>query len=110
MVYKRRSDLPPPGMPFESPAQKVMRTILKILAGLVIAGLLAACHSTPDNVKTAEKANAKRDDTLNAQKSVTDSTSVPSKQDADFMIKATSGSEKELRGLAAARRAVVGEK
>ena len=66
---------------------------MKKLLILAAAGVFAvACNNAPDNVKTAEKAN----DSLANQQSVTDSASTPSKQDVDFMIKATSGSQFEV--------------
>jgi putative membrane protein len=66
------------------------------ISGLLAAGLLVGCNSTPDNVKTAEKVNDQHTDTLNNQKSVTDSTSVPSKEDAEFIVKAKTGSQLEV--------------
>jgi putative membrane protein len=67
------------------------------LAGVVAAGLLTACGNNPDNVKTAEKANDQKTDSLSNQQSVTDSSAgVPSRQDADFMVKATAGNQLEV--------------
>jgi putative membrane protein len=69
-----------------------------LMAGVLAAGMFAAaCNNSPDNVKTAEKANDQKIDTLQNKQSVTDSgAGVPSKQDADFMVKATSGSKLEV--------------
>lgn len=64
-------------------------------AGLMV--VLAACGGgQPDNVKTADSVNNKRVDSLSNNQSVTDSTSVPSKQDADFMVKAANGAQFEV--------------
>jgi putative membrane protein len=63
----------------------------------VLALALAACGNQPDNVKTAEKVNARRSDSLQNQQSVTDSgRGVPSRQDAEFMVKATNGAQFEV--------------
>jgi putative membrane protein len=69
-----------------------------LLAGILAAGMFAAaCNSSPDNVKTADSANNSKIDSLTNKQSVTDSSAgVPSKQDADFMVKATSGSQLEV--------------
>jgi len=67
------------------------------LGGLLLAGALIACNNnTDDNVKAAEKLNAQKIDTENKTKSVTDSTSVPSKQDADFIVEAKTGNQLEV--------------
>jgi putative membrane protein len=73
-----------------------MKTL--ICAGaLGFAVALAACGGQPDNVKTADSVNNQRIDSLSAKQSVTDSgTSVPSKQDAEFMVKATNGAQFEV--------------
>ena len=75
-----------------------------LICGLGL-GLLAgvACNSSPDSVKEAQKANDSISDSLSKKQSVTDaSAAVPSKQDADFMVKAASGGmlEVELGKLA----------
>jgi putative membrane protein len=74
------------------------------LCGLGLGLLLGvACNSSPDSVKDAQKANDSTVDSLSKKQSVTDSsTAVPSKQDADFMVKAASGGmlEVELGKLA----------
>lgn len=62
-----------------------------------------ACNSSPDSVKEAQKANDSTVDSLSKKQSVTDSsTATPSKQDADFLVKAASGGmlEVELGKLA----------
>src|ERR1700748_1680484 len=80
----------PKGMIIEA---SIKTKSMKKLLILAAAGVFAvACNNAPDNVKTAEKAN----DSLANQQSVTDSASTPSKQDVDFMIKATSGSQFEV--------------
>ncbi|HEY4337692.1 MAG TPA: DUF4142 domain-containing protein [Puia sp.] len=63
-----------------------------------VAGVFAACGGgQPDNVKTADSVNNQRTDSLANQQSVTDSTnSVPSKQDAEFMVKAANGAQFEV--------------
>ena len=68
-------------------------------------GLLAtfACNSSPDSVREAQKANDSITDSLSKKQTVTDaSTAAPSKEDADFMVKAASGGmlEVELGKLA----------
>jgi len=74
------------------------------LFGIGLSFLVAfACNSSPDSVKEAQKANDSTVDSLSKKQSVTDSsTAVPSKQDADFMVKAASGGmlEVELGKLA----------
>ena len=76
-----------------------------IICGLGFSLLIAAgCNnSTPDSVKEAQKANDSTVDSLTKKQSVTDSsTTIPTKQDADFMVKAASGGmlEVELGKLA----------
>lgn len=76
-----------------------------IIYGLGFSLLLGAgCNnSTPDSVKEAQKANDSMVDTLAKKQSVTGSfTPIPTKKDADFMVKAASGSmlEVELGRLA----------
>jgi len=78
-----------------------MNIIRNALAGplataLLTAGLLAACQNSPDNLKTAEKVNADRIDSANKTTSLADSASVPTKQDAQFMVKAKSGNQLEV--------------
>jgi putative membrane protein len=79
--------------------QKTAKRLWPVL-GLLAAWILAAAcnNSNPDNVKTAESANVKRDDSLQNKVSVTDSgrTGIPSKFDADFMVKATAGNQLEV--------------
>lgn len=79
---------------------KDVRTARMAAAGLLAAGLLGtimACHNTPDNVKTAVKANDQKIDSLSNKQSVTDSSAgIPSRGDADFMVKATAGNEEEV--------------
>jgi len=72
--------------------------VRKKLMGVLVMGLLmAACQNNPDNVKTAEKANDQKNDSLTSQQSVTDSgKGIASKQDADFMVKATAGNQLEV--------------
>lgn len=71
---------------------------MKKLMGMLVAGfLMAACHNNPDNVKTAVKANDHRSDSLANKESITDSgAGIPSRQDADFMVKATAGNQLEV--------------
>jgi len=59
---------------------------------------VAACGGgQPDNVKTADSVNSERHDSLSVKQSVTDSSaSVPSKQDAEFMVKAANGAQFEV--------------
>jgi len=67
------------------------------VAALGAAVTLAACGGQPDNVKTADSANKAKIDSMEVKKSVTDSgTSVPSRQDAEFMVSATSGAQFEV--------------
>ena len=85
------------------------------LYGLVSSLLIiAGCHSsTTDSVKTAEKENNDNADSLRKKQSVTDSsTAIPSKQDADFIVKAASGGmlEVELGKLAQSHAARQGVK
>jgi putative membrane protein len=69
--------------------------ISMLVTGLVGVGV--ACNNNPDNVKTAEKANAQKTDSLTNKQSVTDSSvGIASRQDADFMVKATAGNEQEV--------------
>ena len=69
----------------------------KLMGVLAIAILLAACHNNPDNVKTAEKANDQKGDSLTNKQSVTDSgAGIASRQDADFMVQATAGNQLEV--------------
>jgi putative membrane protein len=66
----------------------------------LVLGLFAgACNNgSHDNVKLAEKENGKQTDSLENKQSVTDSSSaVPSKQDADFVVKAASGGMLEVQ-------------
>ena len=61
------------------------------MAGAVLGMLVAACNNnaSTDSVKSAEKANNANEDTMAKNQSVTDSSNaIPSKQDADFMVKA----------------------
>jgi len=70
-------------------------------------------NSTPDSVKEARKANDSTVDTLAKKQSVTDSsTTIPTKQDADFLVKAASGGmlEVELGTLAQSNAAKKGVK
>jgi putative membrane protein len=71
------------------------------IAGLALTFLVAAgCNnsSSTDSVKQAQKANDSSADSLAKQQSVTDaSTAVPSKQDADFLVKAYSGGMLEIQ-------------
>src|ERR1700742_193423 len=68
-------------------------------AALALGLLAGACNNgSHDNVKLAEKENDKQTDSLDNKKSVTDSsTAVPSKQDADFVVKAASGGMLEVQ-------------
>jgi len=68
------------------------------LLGVLVAGIVVTgCQSGPDNVKTAEKANDQKVDSLPVKQSMTDSTAgVASRADADFMVKATAGSQQEV--------------
>jgi len=81
-----------------------MKYIIMIggLVGCLILG--PGCNnSNPDSVKEAQKANDSTVDSLAKKQSVTDSaTTIPTKQDADFMVKAASGGmlEVELGKLA----------
>jgi putative membrane protein len=69
----------------------------KLMGALAVGILLAACHNNPDNVKTAEKANDQKNDSLTNKESITDSSKgIASKQDADFMVKATAGNQLEV--------------
>jgi len=82
-----------------------MRSKTLIICGLGFSLLLgASCNnSAPDSVKEAQKANDSTVDSLAKKQSVTDSsTTIPSKQDADFVVKAASGGmlEVELGKLA----------
>ena len=79
--------------------KKTARWLWPAAGALAMGMLAAACNnSNPDNVKTAETANVKRDDSMQNRASVTDSghTGVPSKYDADFMVKATAGNQLEV--------------
>lgn len=73
-----------------------MKKVLTAALGLSL--LAAACHSgSTDSVKSAEQANDRNVDTLAKTQSVTDSSNaIPSKQDADFMVKAASGGMLEI--------------
>lgn len=73
--------------------KNLIRTALVV--GVVAA---VACNSgSDDSVKNAEKANDRNADTLAKNQSITDSSNaVPSKQDADFMVKAASGGMLEV--------------
>ena len=74
-----------------------MRNIL--VYGLGFCLLLGpGCNSSnPDSVKEAQKANDSTVDTLAKKQSVTDSSAtIPTKQDADFMVKAASGGMLEV--------------
>jgi len=73
----------------------VMKKYLWIIA---VAGAFAACGGgQPDSVKSADSVNNKRTDSLANGQSVTDSsTAVPSKQDAEFMVKAANGAQFEV--------------
>ena len=76
-----------------------MKWLWPAVGALAMGMLAAACNnSNPDNVKTAESANVKRDDSMQNKASVTDSgqTGVPAKFDADFMVKATAGNQLEV--------------
>jgi putative membrane protein len=65
------------------------------MALLVAAG--CNNNSGTDSVKQAEKENSANTDSLQKEKSVTDSsTAVPSKQDAEFLVKAYSGGMLEV--------------
>lgn len=79
--------------------KKVLDTRTTLMS-VLIAGLLGtgmACHNAPDNVKTAEKANDQKIDSLSNKQSVTDSSAgVPARGDADFMVKATAGNQEEV--------------
>lgn len=72
-----------------------MRIVLYTgVLGFLVA--LASCGGgQPDNVKSADSANDKRTDSMANAQSVTDS-SAPSKQDAQFMVKATNGAQFEV--------------
>jgi putative membrane protein len=90
-------------MGFEADTRKkCMSNLLNLragsLAGILAAGMFAAaCNNSPDNVKTADSANNSKIDSLSNKQSVTDSSAgIPSKQDAAFMVKATSGSQLEV--------------
>jgi putative membrane protein len=64
---------------------------------VAVAGVFAACGGgQPDNVKTADSVNDKRTDSMANAQSVTDSNSAPSKQDAQFMVKAGNGAQFEV--------------
>ncbi|HVU58194.1 MAG TPA: DUF4142 domain-containing protein [Puia sp.] len=71
------------------------------ILGLGLTLLVAAgCNnsSSTDSVKEAQKENHANTDSLDKQKSVTDpSTAAPSKQDADFLVKAYSGGMLEIQ-------------
>ena len=74
-----------------------MRNILVYGLGFSLR-LGAGCNnSNPDSVKEAQKANDSTVDTLAKRQSVTDSSAtIPTKQDADFMVKAASGGMLEV--------------
>jgi putative membrane protein len=78
-----------------------MKSICLSGLGLGLIFLVAAgCrnNSGADSVKQAEKENNANADSLQKQKSVTDSsTAVPSKQDAAFLVKAYSGGMMEVQ-------------
>lgn len=78
-----------------------MKNICLSGLGLGLIFLVAAgCHnnSGTDSVKQAEKENKANTDSLEKQKSITDSsTAVPSRQDADFLVKAYSGGMLEVQ-------------
>jgi putative membrane protein len=64
-----------------------------------IAGMfVVACNNgSTDSVKSAEKANQANADTMAKNQSVTDSsTAIPSRQDADFLVKAAGGGMLEV--------------
>lgn len=90
-------------------------TMKKTIYGWGLGLLLAAgCNnSNPDSVKEAKKANDSTVDSLAKKQSVTDSSAtIPTKQDADFLVKAASGGmlEVELGTLAQTNAAKQGVK
>jgi len=77
-----------------------MKSICLSGLGLGLIFLVAAgCNnSSTDSVKQAERENNARTDSLQKQKSVTDSSTVaPSKGDAEFLVKAYSGGMMEVQ-------------
>ena len=91
-------------MSFEVDTSKIhMRHIAIFCLGFSLVAAASCNSSNPDSVKEAQKTNSENTDSLDKKKSVTDSsTAVPSKQDADFMVKAAAGGmfEVELGKLA----------
>lgn len=80
-----------------------MRHTAIFCLGFSLLAAVSCNNSNPDSVKEAQKTNSENTDSLEKKKSVTDSsTAVPSKQDADFMVKAAAGGmfEVELGKLA----------
>ena len=76
-----------------------MKTILytALALGTVVLGATACNNGNPDSVKEAKTDNFKNTDSLNQQKSVTDSsTAVPSKNDEAFMDNAAAGGQLEV--------------
>jgi putative membrane protein len=70
-------------------------TFFVIAFGLVAGG---CNNNAPDNVKAADTANSHKTDSMEKQTFVTDSTKgIPSKGDADFMVKAISGGMLEVQ-------------
>jgi len=93
--------------------KKLMKYI--IVSGLAFSLFLGiGCNnSNPDSVKEAKKANDSTVDSLAKKQSVTDSsTTIPTKEDADFVVKAASGGmlEVELGKLAQAQASKQGVK
>ena len=70
----------------------------KMIAACGLAFFALSCHNNnSDHVKNAEAANNSNIDSLQKTASIADSASVPSKQDADFMVKAASGGMLEVQ-------------
>ncbi|HVW61448.1 MAG TPA: DUF4142 domain-containing protein [Puia sp.] len=74
-----------------------MRNILAYGLGFCLLLGTSCNNSNPDSVKEAQKANDSTVDTLAKKQSVTDSSAtIPTKADADFMVKAASGGMLEV--------------
>lgn len=82
----------------KSAIRKPMQRTFIFGLGIILLVTASCNNSGTDSVKQAEKENNANTDSLQKQKSVTDSsTAVPSKQDAEFLVKAYSGGMLEVQ-------------